>query len=214
MTNESLFSGVRVLDIASFIARPAATTVLPDFGADVIKVEGSEMGDSHRYTYLSPPNPPSQENDAWQLANRNKLSLVPDLKHPHAADVLVRLVKWADVLVTNFPPHVRKRLKSNYDDVSPLNPRLIYADITGYGELEPEAEKPGFVATAYPACSGLMQVTHDVSSPPALPVPGIGDHATGISLYAGIVSGLYRRERTGKGCNVRTSLIANGVWGH
>ena len=97
---------------------------------------------------------------------------------------------WADVLVTNFPPHVRIRLRSNYDDVSPLNPRLIYADITGYGELGPEADKPGFDATAYWACSGLMQVTHDASSPQDLPVPGIGDHGTAISLYAGIVSGL------------------------
>ena len=161
---------------------------------------------------MSPSNPPSQENYAWQPANRNKRSLVPDLKHPHAAEVLVRLVRWANVLVTNFPSHVRKRLRSNYDDVSPLNPRLIYADITGYGELGPEADKPGFDATAYWACSGLMQVTHDASSRQTLPVPGIGDHATAISLYAGIVSGLYWRERTGKGCNVCTSLIANRVW--
>ena len=178
MTNESLFSGVKVLDIASFIAAPASTTVLSDFGADVVKVERSGMGDPHRYTYLSLPNPPSEENYAWQLANRNKRGLVPDLKHLHAAEVLVRLVKWADVLVTNFPPHVRKRPRSNYDDVSPLNPRLIYADITGYGELGPEADKPGFDATAYWACSGLMQVTHDASSPQAVPVPGIGDHAS------------------------------------
>ena len=191
MTKESLFSGIRVLNIASFIAAPAATTVLSDFGADVIKVERSGMGDPHRYTHLSPPNPPSQENYARQLANRSKRSLVPDLKHPHCRRGFgVRLVKWADVLVTNFPPHVRKRLRSNYDDVSPLNPRLIYADITGYGELGPEADQPGFDATAYWACSGLMQVTHDASSPQAFPVPGIGDHATAISLYAGIVSGL------------------------
>ena len=131
---------------------------------------------------------------------------MPDLKHPRAAEVLVWLVKWADVLVTNFPPQVRKRLRSNYDDVSPLNPPLIYADITGYGELGPEVGQARVRVTAYWACSGLMQVTHDDSSPPALPVPGISDHATEISLDAGIVSGLCRRERTGKGCNVRTSL--------
>jgi crotonobetainyl-CoA:carnitine CoA-transferase CaiB-like acyl-CoA transferase len=153
-----------------------------------------------------------KENYAWQLTNRNKRSLVVDLKNPHAAEVLARLVKWADVLVTNFPPPVRQRLRLNYEDVSPLNPRLIYADITGYGELGPEADNPGFDVTAYWARSGLMQVTHEASSPPALPVPRIGDQATAISLYAGIVSGLYRRERTGKGCNVRTSLVANGVW--
>ncbi|MCC8952737.1 CoA transferase [Bradyrhizobium sp. Pear77] len=207
-----LFSGLRVLDIASFIAGPTATTVLSDFGAEVVKVEAPGMGDPYRHTYLSPPNPSSKENYAWQLTNRNKRSLVVDLKNPHSAEVLARLVKWADVLVTNFPPRVRQRLGLNYEDVSLLNPRLIYADITGYGEVGPEADKPGYDTTAYWARSGLMHVTRQASSPPALPVPGIGDHATAISLYAGIVSGLYRRERTGKGCNVRTSLIANGVW--
>jgi crotonobetainyl-CoA:carnitine CoA-transferase CaiB-like acyl-CoA transferase len=212
MANESLFSGLRVLDIASFIAGPAATTVLSDFGAEVIKVERPGTGDPYRQTYLSPPNPAWKENYAWQLTNRNKRSLVVDLKNPHAAEVLARLVKWADVLVTNFPPRVRQRLRLNYEDVSPLNPRLIYADITGYGELGPEADKPGFDTTAYWARSGLMQFTRDASSPPVAPVPGTGDHATAISLYAGIVSGLYRRERTGKGCHVQTSLIANGVW--
>jgi crotonobetainyl-CoA:carnitine CoA-transferase CaiB-like acyl-CoA transferase len=212
MVEESLFSGLRVLDIASFIAGPAATTVLSDFGAEVVKVERPGTGDPYRYDYLRPPNPAWKENYLWQLTNRNKRSLVVDFKNPHAAEVLDRLVKWADVLVTNFPPRVRKRLRLNYEDVSPLNPRLIYADITGYGELGPEADKPGFDATAYWAGSGLMHFTRDASSPPVLPVPGGGDHATAISLYAGIVSGLYRRERTGKGCHVYTSLIANGAW--
>jgi hypothetical protein len=109
MANESLFSGLRVLDIASFIAGPAATTVLSDFGAEVIKVERPGTGDPYRQTYLSPPNPAWKENYAWQLTNRNKRSLVVDLKNPHAAEVFARLVKWADVLVTNFPPRVRQR---------------------------------------------------------------------------------------------------------
>jgi crotonobetainyl-CoA:carnitine CoA-transferase CaiB-like acyl-CoA transferase len=211
-SDESLFSGLRVLDIASFIAGPAATTILSDFGADVIKVERPGTGDPYRQDYLRPPNPASKENYPWQLDNRNKRSLVVDFKNPHAAEVLARLVKWADVLVTNFPPRVRQRLKLTYEDVSPLNPRLIYATITGYGELGPEADKPGFDITAYWARSGLMQFTRDASSPPVAPVPASGDHATAMSLYAGIVSGLYRRERTGKGCHVQTSLIANGVW--
>ena len=112
-----------------------------------------------------------------------------------------------------FRQHVKKGLKLTHEDVSPLNPRLIYADITGYGELGPEADKPGFDITAYWARSGLMQFTRDASPcPPAVPVPGIGDHATAMSLYSGIVTGLYRRERTGKGCYVSTSLIANGAW--
>ena len=212
MANESLFAGLRVLDIASFIAGPAATTVLSDFGAEVVKVERPGTGDPYRQDYLRPPNPALKENYPWQLDNRNKRSLVVDLKNPHATEVLARLIKWADVLVTNFPPGVRQRLKLRYEDVSPLNPRLIYADITGYGERGPEADKPGFDITAYWARTGLMQFMRDASSPPVAPVPGSGDHATAMSLYAGIVTGLYRRERTGKGCHVQTSLLANGVW--
>jgi formyl-CoA transferase len=212
MTTENIFSGLKVVDLASFIAGPAATTVLSDFGAEVVKVEPPGIGDPYRYLYLAPPNPRFKENYTWQLTNRNKRSLVVDLKNPQGAEVLERLVKWADVLVTNFPPRVRKGLKLNYEDVSPFNPRLIYADITGYGELGPEANKPGFDITAYWARSGLMQFTRDANSPPAVPVPGIGDHATAISLYAAIVTGLFRRERTGTGCNVSTSLIANGAW--
>jgi formyl-CoA transferase len=137
---------------------------------------------------------------------------VVDLKNPHGRAVLERLVKWADVLVTNFPPRVKKSLSLTYEELAPLNQRLIYADVTGYGELGPEADKPGFDITAYWARSGLMQFTRDASSPPAIPVPGIGDHATAISLYGSIVTGLYQRERTGRGANVSTSLLAEGAW--
>ena len=213
MTQEpGIFTGLKVLDIASFIAGPSSTTVLSDFGAEVIKIEPPGIGDPYRYFYKTPPNPALDQNYTWQLTNRNKRSLVVDLKNPAAAEILTRLVRWADVLVTNFPPKVRKSLGLDYEDLSPLNDRLVYADITGYGELGPEANKPGFDVTAYWARSGMMQFTRDASSPPAVPIPGIGDHATGISLYAAIVTGLYRREHTGKGCKVSTSLIANGAW--
>ena len=203
---------MKVVDLASFIAGPAATTILADFGAEVIKIEPPGAGDPFRYLYKMPPNPPSKENYAWQMTNRNKRSLVLNLKDPKSAEVLAALVKWADVFVTNFPPRVRSALRLGYADLAPLNERLIYGDLTGYGELGPEANKPGFDITAYWARSGLMQFTRDASSPPAIPVPGIGDNATAISLYAAIVTGLYRRERTGKGCHVSTSLIANGAW--
>jgi crotonobetainyl-CoA:carnitine CoA-transferase CaiB-like acyl-CoA transferase len=212
MTTDSVFSGLKVVDLASFIAGPAATTVLSDFGADVVKVEPPGSGDPYRFLYRVPPNPPLAANYTWQLTNRNKRSIALDLMNPSSADVLARLVRWADVFVTNFPPRVKKSLKLTYEDISALNPRLIYADLTGYGEHGPEADKPGFDITAYWARSGLMEFTRDVSSPPAIPVPGIGDHATAMSLYAGIVTGLYRRERTGRGCRVSTSLIAEGAW--
>jgi crotonobetainyl-CoA:carnitine CoA-transferase CaiB-like acyl-CoA transferase len=121
-------------------------------------------------------------------------------------------VKWADVLVVNFPQPVRKRLKLTYEDVAPWNPRLIYADLSGYGDEGPDANLPGFDLTAYWARSGLLGLTRDAGAPPTLPVSGSGDHATAVGLYGAIVTGLYRRERTGQGSHVTTSLIAEGVW--
>lgn len=210
--SESVFSGLKVVDLASYIAGPAATTILSDFGAIVIKVEPPGNGDPYRHFYATPPNPLCEHNYAWQLTNRNKRSLALDLKHPEARAILERLIKWADVVVTNFPPKVKKGLGLSYEQVAPLNPRLVYADITGYGSQGPEADKPGFDITAYWARTGLMQVTHDEDSPPTLPIPGIGDHATASTLYSAILTGLYRREKTGKGSHVTTSLIAEGAW--
>jgi len=208
----NIFSDLKVVDLASYIAGPAATTILADFGATVIKVEPPGIGDPYRYFYATAPNPACERNYAWQLTNRNKRSIALDLKSPAAREVLIRLAKWADVLVTNYPPKVRKGLGLTYEEIAPLNPRLIYADITGYGSVGPEADKPGFDVTAYWARTGLMQVTHDEDSPPTLPIPGIGDHATASTLYSAIVTGLYRREKTGKGSHVTTSLIAEGAW--
>jgi formyl-CoA transferase len=209
---QNIFSGLKVVDLASFIAGPAATTILSDFGATVIKVEPPGVGDPYRYLYVTPPNPISDRNYAWQLTNRNKRSIALDLKHPEAKDVLTRLIHWADVFVTNFPPAVKQRLGLDFETIRELNPRLIYADVTGYGARGPESDKPGFDITAYWARTGLMQVTHDEDSPPTLPIPGIGDHATASTLYSAIVTGLYRREKTGQGGYVSTSLVAEGAW--
>lgn len=210
--SSNIFSGLKVLDVATFIAGPAAATILSDFGADVIKVEPPGIGDPYRFFVAAPPNPQSETNYPWQLTNRNKRSIVLDLKAAASKDVLLRLVRWADVIVVNFPPRVKQSLGLTYDQVSPLNPRLVYAEVTGYGDYGPEADKPGFDLTAYWARSGLMQVTHDAGSPPTLPIPGIGDHAAASTLYGAIVTGLYIRERTGKGVRVSTSLIAEGAW--
>jgi formyl-CoA transferase len=135
-----------------------------------------------------------------------------DLKSPQAREILERLVKWADVLIINFPQPVRKRLRLTYEDVSPWNSRLIYADISGYGDDGPDADLPGFDLTAYWARSGLLALTRDAGAPPTLPVSGSGDHATAMGLYSAIVTGLYRRDRTGKGAHVTTSLIGEGIW--
>jgi crotonobetainyl-CoA:carnitine CoA-transferase CaiB-like acyl-CoA transferase len=212
MATDNIFSGLKVVDLASFIAGPGAATILSDYGAEVIKVEPPGIGDPYRLVYKMPPQPSSSDNYAWHLDNRNKRGMAVDLKSPGAKEIIDRLVKWADVLVINFPPPVRKRLSLTYEDLAPSNPSLIYADISGYGDDGPDANLPGFDITAYWARSGLLALTRDAGAPPTLPPSGSGDHATAVGLYAAIVTALYRRERTGKGSHVTTSLIAEGVW--
>ena len=208
---DNIFSGLKVVDLASFIAGPGAAVILSDFGADVIKVE-PPTGDTWRIGYKIPPQPRAKDNYAWHLNNRNKRGLVLDLKSPNAAEVLERLVKWADVLIVNTPHPARKKLKLEYDDVVQWNPRLIYADLTGFGDNGPDASLPGFDVTAYWSRSGLLSQMRDAGAPPTWPVAGSGDHATAVGLFSAIVMGLYRRERTGKGSHVTTSLLAEGVW--
>jgi formyl-CoA transferase len=103
-------------------------------------------------------------------------------------------------------------LKLEYQDVVQWNPRLIYADVTGFGDKGPDADLPGFDITSYWARSGLLSLTRDAGAPPTWPVAGSGDNATAVGLYSAIVTALYRRERTGEGAHVTTSLLAEGVW--
>jgi formyl-CoA transferase len=116
------------------------------------------------------------------------------------------------VFIVNTPHPAREKLKLSYDDVAPWNPRLIYADLTGYGDNGPDADLPGFDITAYWSRSGLLSLTRDAGAPPTWPFAGTGDSPTGVGLYSAIVTALYRRERTGKGSYVTTSLLAAGVW--
>jgi crotonobetainyl-CoA:carnitine CoA-transferase CaiB-like acyl-CoA transferase len=211
MATDNIFSGLKVVDFASFIAGPSAAVILSDFGADVIKVE-PPSGDLWRHGHQIPPQPQAKDPYPWHLANRNKRGMSLDLKSPSAAQVVEKLVKWADVLIVNTPHPARKRLKLEYDDVSAWNPRLIYADVTGFGEKGPDADLPGFDITSYWARSGLLSMTRDAGEPPTWPVAGSGDNATAVGLYSAIVTALYRRERTGKGSYVTTSLLAEGVW--
>ena len=211
MANDNIFSGLKVVDLSSFIAGPGAAVILSDFGADVIKVEPPN-GDLWRIGHKIPPQPQASDAYPWHLANRNKRGMTLNLKSTSAQQVLERLVKWADVLIVNTPHPARKKLKLEYDDVAQWNPRLIYADLTGFGEKGPDANLPGFDITSYWARSGLLSMTRDAGAPPTWPVAGSGDNATAVGLYSAIVTALYRRERTGKGSYVTTSLLAEGVW--
>jgi formyl-CoA transferase len=211
MANDNIFCGLKVVDLASFIAGPSAAVILSDFGADVIKVE-PPTGDPWRHGHQIPPQPQAKDAYPWHLANRNKRGITLDLKLPSAKGVLERLVKWADVLIVNTPHLARKKLQLEYDDVVQWNSRLVYADLTGFGEKGPDANLPGFDITSYWARSGLLSMTRDAGASPTWPVAGSGDNATAVGLYSAVVTALYRRERTGKGSYVTTSLLAEGVW--
>ncbi|MEU1416823.1 MULTISPECIES: CoA transferase [unclassified Streptomyces] len=212
MTTGFVFSGLKVLDASSFIAGPAAATVLADFGADVIKIEPPGKGDPQRRLSSVPPSPRAQANYSWHLANRNKRGMAIDLKSPAAPRILKRLVEWADVVITNFPHGTREKLHLGYDEVSGWNPKVIYADITGFGDAGPDAGQPGFDLTAAWSRSGLLASTRDAGAPPTVPVWGSGDYMSAIAIYAAIVTALYRREQTGQGASVGTSLLAAGIW--
>ena len=211
MASDNIFSGLKVVDFATYVAAPGAAVILSDFGADVIKVE-PPSGDPWRNGHKIVPQPAADQPYQWHLANRNKRSIALDLKSPSAQHVLQQLATWADVFLVNTPHPARKKLKLEYDDVVHWNPRLIYADLTGFGDKGPDADLPGFDITAYWARSGLLSMTRDAGAPPTWPVGGSGDNATALGLYSAIVTTLYRRERTGKGAYVTTSLLAEGVW--
>jgi crotonobetainyl-CoA:carnitine CoA-transferase CaiB-like acyl-CoA transferase len=211
--SERVFDGLTVIDCASFIAGPAAATVMADFGAAVIKIEPPGAGDPYRRRATPPIGPGLAGNPGFVLDGRNKRSLALDLRQPDGQGVLHRLVAGSDVFITNYPPPVRRRLAITHDELAPLNPRLIYASFTGYGETGPEAHKPGFDATAWWARSGLMHLVRaGEEASPARSLPGMGDHPSSMATYGAIVTALYQRERTGKGAYVGSSLLANGLW--
>ncbi|WP_296227625.1 CaiB/BaiF CoA transferase family protein [Ralstonia sp. UBA689] len=208
-----IFEGLRVIDCSSFIAAPGAAAVLADFGADVIKIEPPGAGDPGRNLARLPGMPKGDVNYAWLLDNRSKRGLALDIAQPEGLAVLERLVREADVFITNLPLAVRNKLGISHDALSALNDRLVYASFTGYGEVGAEASKPGFDMTAWWARSGLMDgVRSDAESPPTRANTGMGDHSSAMALFAAIVTGLYERERTGRGTQVGSSLVANGLW--
>jgi crotonobetainyl-CoA:carnitine CoA-transferase CaiB-like acyl-CoA transferase len=212
MSDNVLLAGVRVIDAANFIAGPVATTIMADLGADVIKIEPPD-GDPYRHRTGGPGVAESPYNYRWIVDNRTKRGLALDLREATGRAVLHRLVERADVFVTNAPLDSRARLGVRWTDLAPLNPRLVYASMTAYGERGDEAPRSGFDATALWARTGLMDLAKpSPDSPPARSLPGMGDHPTGVTLFAAIMTALYQRNQTGRGTMVSTSLLANGVW--
>ena len=211
-TDGRVLDGIKVLDVASFIFGPACAAVMADFGAEVIKVEAPGIGDPYRYVHRSQPFPPSELDYLFQQDNRSKRGVVVDLKVADGRAVFMRLVQWADVLITNFPPRVLALLGIRYEDLREAKPELIYAQITGYGEAGADMDRPGYDATAYWARTGLRDAVRAHGAEPAMSLGGMGDHPSAMTLLSGVMLALFRRERTGRGGKVSSNLMANGAW--
>ena len=204
---DEIFSRLKIVDCGSYVAGPAAATVLADFGATVVKIEPL-TGDPLRM--LAPVYP----SYFWRMDARSKKGLAIDLKRPEGREALERLVRDCDIFLTNFRTSLIDRLDLSYETLKALNPTLIYAHVTGYGERGDESERTAFDATAWWGRSGLQDWVRADENLPAGNSPGMGDHATAMSLFGAIMAALYRRSETGLGSKVHTSLLANGAWSH
>ena len=210
--SSGILSGLRVIDCGTYVAGPASTTIMSDFGAEVVKIERPQGGDLYRSMSYLPGFARADLNWGWLLTNRNKKSVALDLSVPQGRDILIRLVKTADVFVTNYQHPLLAKFRLTWDHLQPENERLIYAHLSGYGDTGDDADAPTFDALAYWARSGLMMSVVGMDGTPGGPRPGMGDHPTSVSLFGAIMLGLYQRERTGRGVKVGTSLMASGAW--
>ncbi|MEQ8860952.1 MAG: CoA transferase [Pseudomonadales bacterium] len=201
-----LFSDLTVIDAASFLAGPCAATILSDYGANVIKIE-PPSGDRHRSIAAGHPSEYS-----WQLTDRNRRGLALDISTEAGYAVLMRLLERADVFVVNFSAAQLEKHGLEWETLRKVNPRLIFAQISAYGLKGPDAERRAFDLTGWFARSGILDMMRDKDVPPTLPAGGVGDHATAMTLFGGIMMALYRRDRSGEGSMVSTSLAATGTW--
>ena len=206
-----LFSGLKVIDAGTVIAAPAAAMMLAEYGADVIKIEHPD-GDFLRRVKELKGQGEEKEDYMWQLDGRNKRGMVLDLKTADGMEVLLKLAEQCDVFITNQPFAMRDKLGFNYENLRALNPDIIYASMSAYGERGPERNRKAFDQIAYWARSGLLDMLRWKGARPVQGLSGMGDHPTAVSIYAGIVTALLHRERTGEGAYVQTSLMANGLW--
>jgi crotonobetainyl-CoA:carnitine CoA-transferase CaiB-like acyl-CoA transferase len=205
--------GIRVVELASFVAAPAAGALLADLGADVVKVE-VPRGELYRYATPGALGIASDFPEAPQfhMDNRGKRSLALDVTRPEARDALHRLIERADVVLTNMLPERLRRYGFDAASLRRRQPALVFASLTGYGDEGPDAGRPAFDYTAYWARTGFMDLMREPDAAPAFQRPGVGDHAASLSLVAGILAALRVRDRTGEGQEVAVSLMHIGFY--
>lgn len=204
--------GIKVVELASFVAAPTAGRMLAEMGADVIRVE-STAGDPWRFYGVNCGLPVAdEENPLFDLYNLGKRDIQLDTKTPEGKEILLRLLGEADVFITNNRLKSLVRAGLDYDSLKNRFPKLIYGLVTGYGQTGPDVDAPGYDGVAFFSRSGMLA---DMAEPGGYPAsaPGcVGDGATGAALFGGICAALLNRERTGMGDFVETSLFGNAVW--
>lgn len=198
--------GIKVLDLSRVLAGPFCGTLLADMGAEVIKIESTTGGDETRS--WTPRK--GEESAAFLACNRNKSGMCLDLKAEEGKKVLRRMVREADVLVENFRTGTMERLGAGYEELSYVNPRLIYCSVSAYGDTGPLKDEAGYDAVIQ-AYGGIMSVTGEAEGPPLRCGASFTDLTTGIIAAYAVVNALLYRERTGKGQKVEASLMETAV---
>ncbi|MBO7701491.1 MAG: CoA transferase [Eggerthellaceae bacterium] len=204
--------GVKVVEMATFIAAPAVGRILADLGAEVVKIE-SAKGDNLRYTAPNEGRPLDPHEDVnFDLENAGKKGIVVDLRTEEGTEVLFKLLDEADVFITNWRPQALERKNLTYEDLKGRFPKLVYASLTGYGEKGPDKDLPGFDYTAFFARSGWSGSLYQKGTVPSNLTPALGDHQAALSLTVGILAALFRAKMTGRGEKVTTNLLHTAIW--
>jgi cinnamoyl-CoA:phenyllactate CoA-transferase len=213
MENNSVLDGVKVVELSTFIAAPTCSRVLADWGAEVIKIE-PPYGDPMRVmgSLVGMPTE-DDENIAFDQQNSNKKGLFLDLKKEEGKEIIHKLLKDADIFITNNREASLKKMGLAYEDILKRYPKLVYGQILGYGEKGPDKDKPGFDYTSFFARGGMAGTLYQKGEAPINMVPGLGDHQTGVFLASGVCAALFKAGKTGKGEKVTVSLLHSGIFG-
>jgi crotonobetainyl-CoA:carnitine CoA-transferase CaiB-like acyl-CoA transferase len=206
-----ILEGLKVIEMGNNIAIPAAGAIMGDWGADVIKVEplgGEMMRGMGRVQGVQM----GSVNMQFELLNRDKKGLALDLKKPQGTKIIHQLVESSDVFIANYEVSALKKLHLDYQTLSQVNPRIIYAVVTGYGSMGPDKNERGFDFTAGWARSGTQHLMAEQGGTPPSQRAGMYDRTTGMHAVAGVCAALYNRERSGKGQEIELSLYHVGVY--
>ena len=207
-----ILEGIKVVSMGQIVAIPAASSVMADWGAEVIKVEPL-TGEMHRglKTNQGVDNA-TLVNWVMQVLNRNTRGLALDLKKEQSKEIMSRLIKRSDVFMSNYERNSVRRLGLDYETLNRLNPKLVYGFVSGFGPVGPDKDERGYDFTAGWARSGMMHMIGEPGTPPAPQRAGMIDSAAGAHLLSGICAALLQRERTGKGREIEVSLYHAGAW--